>query len=114
MEHNKKIILGVLGLLVLSMVSPASGTIVDQIVSPMITTICKIYCVINSIAGGLAALVITISGLKWVGSAEDPGVRKQAKDTIIHALIGMLIIIIATNLVELITGSTGCGSCTTT
>jgi hypothetical protein len=104
--ERRKIILAV-GLVVLCAALSASGT-VKEIVAPMTQTICMIYDVMKNMAGGLAALVITIAGFKWVGSAEDPGARKQAKDTIIHAIIGMLLISVATDLVKLITGSTGC------
>jgi len=107
MKANKRVLAGVV-LVILYLVFPASASIVSQIVSPMVSTICQIYSVIYNAAGGIAALIITIAGFKWVGSAEDPGARKQAKDAIIHALIGMLLVVIATDLVQLITGSTGC------
>jgi len=107
MEKSRKIVLAVFSLFVLYAIVSASA-LVNDIVSPMTSTICKIYSVMKGAAGGLAALVITMAGFKWVGSAEDPGARKQAKDTIIHALIGMLLISVATDIVFLITASTGC------
>jgi len=108
MTHNTRIVVAGVTIALILMSLAISASLVQDIVSPMTETICKIFSVMREIAGGLAALVITIAGFKWVGSAEDPGVRKQAKDTIVHALIGLLIISVATNLVALITGSTGC------
>jgi hypothetical protein len=107
-NKNPRIVASALFIAIVLMSFSASASLVGDIVSPMTQTICKIFSVMQNIAGGLAALVITIAGFKWVGSAEDPGARKQAKDTIVHALIGMLIITISTNLVALITGSSGC------
>jgi Mn2+/Fe2+ NRAMP family transporter len=106
MENNRKIAFGLMLCALACILMPAmvSASIASDIVKPMVATICEIYALMYSIAGGLGALVITISGFKWVGSAEDPGARKQAKDAIIHALIGMLLISIAVNIVMLITG----------
>ncbi|MDD5111869.1 MAG: TrbC/VirB2 family protein [Candidatus Altiarchaeota archaeon] len=109
MEKNAKtkvVLLSMLAALCLS--ACASASLVDQIIAPMTTAICRIYGLIKNVAGAIAALVITIAGFKWVGSSDDPGVRKAAKDNIIHALIGMLIIVIATDIVQLITASPGC------
>jgi hypothetical protein len=90
-----------------------TGT-VAAIIKPMVDTICGIYGLMYNVAGGLGALVITMAGFKWVGSAEDPGGRKQAKDTIVHALVGMLIIVIAAQIVGLITGTGADKICPTT
>ena len=84
------------------------SAIVTQIIAPMTRAICNVYTLIKRVAGAIAALIITIAGVKWVGSAEDPGARKQAKDNIVHALVGMLIISIAVDIVQLITERTVC------
>lgn len=54
------------------------------------------------IAGAIATLVIVINGIKWTGSSDDPGARKQAKQGIIHAIVGLVIVMIAVNVVALI------------
>jgi hypothetical protein len=104
---NKKIALLAL-LMVVVIVSPSASAIVGQIIGPMTNAICRIYGLIKNVAGAIAALIITIAGFKWVGSAEDPGARKQAKDNIVHAIVGMLIVSIATDIVTLITERTVC------
>jgi hypothetical protein len=59
------------------------------------------------ISAGLAALVITLQGLKWIGSAEDPGSRKSAKMGIIHAVVGLIIVMLAVWIVTMVyTGPT--------
>ncbi len=59
------------------------------------------------IAGGVAALVITMQGIKWAGSADDPGARKQAKSGIVNAIIGLVIVLLAVWVV-LMVFSKGC------
>ena len=54
------------------------------------------------IAGAIASLVIVINGIKWTGSSDDPGARKQAKQGIIHAIVGLVIVMIAVEVVKLI------------
>jgi hypothetical protein len=54
------------------------------------------------VAAGVGIVVIIIQGIKWAGSAEDPGARKQAKQGIIHAVIGLIIVVVAVNIVMLV------------
>lgn len=103
MKRNKTTVILALALLVVFASPSVSGGIVDEIIKPMTNAICAVYRLIKDVAGAIAALVITIAGFKWVGSAEDPGARKQAKDNIVHAIVGMLIISIAVDIVKLIT-----------
>jgi len=69
------------------------------------TILYNIYDLLYFIAGGVAALVITLQGVKWIGSAEDPGLRKQAKMGIIHAVVGLIIVSIAAWIVVSVSGS---------
>ncbi len=73
------------------------------------TAICDVLFNIRdllyAIAGGVAAVVITLQGIKWAGSAEDPGARKQAKQGIIHAVVGLIIVLLAVWIVVLVFGS---------
>ncbi|MBD3387643.1 MAG: hypothetical protein GF416_01220 [Candidatus Altiarchaeales archaeon] len=52
----------------------------------------NIHWLLYSISGGVAVLVVTIQGLKWIGSAEDPALRKAAKSGIIHAFVGLILV----------------------
>jgi len=76
------------------------------------TEICDILYnirdLLHYIVGGIAAVVIVLQGVKWVGSAEDAGARKQAKQGIIHAVIGLIIVMLAV-WVTLIIFQAGCG-----
>ena len=73
------------------------------------SSICRIlfsvYDLLYYISGGVAALVITLQGVKWIGSAEDPGLRKQAKMGIVHAVVGLIIVMTASWIVIMVGGS---------
>ena len=62
----------------------------------------NIRMLLSFIAAGVAVVVITLQGIKWAGSAEDPGARKQAKQGIIHAVIGLIIVLLAIWIVTMI------------
>jgi len=62
----------------------------------------NIYYFLYSIAGGIGTVIITLQGIKWIGSAEDRDVRKQAKQGIIHAVIGLIIVMLAVAIVQMV------------
>ena len=70
------------------------------------TTICgvmnNVRWLLEMIAGAVATLIIVINGIKWIGSSDDPGARKQAKEGIVHAVVGLVIVIVAVEIVALI------------
>jgi hypothetical protein len=51
--------------------------------------------IVLGIIAGLALLMITISGLRYVLSAGDPQKAKQAREGIIYSLIGLVVAIMA-------------------
>ncbi|MFH0859944.1 MAG: TrbC/VirB2 family protein [Candidatus Altiarchaeota archaeon] len=59
------------------------------------------------VAAGIAIVIIVINGIKWIGSSDDPGARKQAKEGIIHAVVGLVIVLLAVEIVGLVV-STNC------
>jgi Na+-driven multidrug efflux pump len=62
----------------------------------------NIYFFLYSIAGGIGTVIITLQGIKWIASAEDRDVRKEAKQGIIHAVIGLIIVVLAVWIVEMV------------
>jgi len=107
MKKIYRIIKTVIGILILSS-GFVSGSLAGDIIAPLTSVICDLYDVILYISGMIAGLVFVMAGVKWVGSMDDPGARKQAKDTMIHAIVGLIIVIIAKTLVEVILGSQPC------
>jgi hypothetical protein len=70
--------------------------------SKMSKIVCSVSSVVFNIASGVAAVVFVIAGVKWVGSENDPGARKQAKDAMIHALVGLVILQVIPSIISLV------------
>ncbi|GEM_PF-772642 len=81
---------------------PASGPWRRDIGDPVINVICSIFLIIYLISGTVAVLVIVIAGIKWITSQDDPGARKVARTSILHALLGLCIILFAAAMVYMI------------
>jgi hypothetical protein len=79
---------------------PLNATI--EAANAICTVFGNIYFVLYSIAGAIGTVVITLQGIKWIGSAEDQGMRKQAKQGIIHAVIGLIIVMLAVYIVDMV------------
>jgi hypothetical protein len=68
------------------------------------TTIKTILGIAFGTIGGLALLMITISGLRYVLAAGDPQKMSKAKDGLIYALVGLAIAIAAESIVAFVAG----------
>lgn len=66
------------------------------------TVLENIIWLLYMIAAAIGVVVIVLQGIKWAGSAEDPGARKQAKQGIIHAVIGLIIVLLAIWIVQIV------------
>jgi len=55
-------------------------------------------------AGGIALVIVTLAGLKYVLSSGDPQSINKAKDTILYALIGLIISVLAFSIVSFTIG----------
>ncbi len=55
-----------------------------------------------SVAGALALLFIIIGGLRYIFSAGDPQAASQAKNTVIYALVGLVVTILAYSIVRFV------------
>lgn len=58
--------------------------------------------IIAIIAGISAVIIIIISGLRFVTSGGDPAKAKGAKDALVAALIGLVIIMLAGSIISLV------------
>jgi len=94
----------------LGMVGLAAATTsgVMSATSSICTILSNIQLLLMAIAGGIGIVVITLQGIKWAGSAEDPGARKQAKQGIIHAVIGLIIVMLAVWIVVIVFSGETC------
>lgn len=95
----------ILMLLAVHVSAAAASELANAIFSKVEPVACGIFLAIGMVAGGIASVIIIYGGIKYLAGADDPGARKQAKDMIIHAIVGMIIIIIAVELVQLGSGN---------
>ncbi len=103
---NRIGLLLVLGLLFLVQMGTVMGAEGEENIHFALTyIICRIFQIIFYIAGAITALVIVVAGIKWIGSGDDPAARGSAKNTIVHAIIGLIIVLIAVFLVSWIIGA---------
>lgn len=68
----------------------------------------SITIILNSIilvAGLVAVIFIVIGGINYMTSAGDPGKVKKAKDTILYAVIGLVVCALAFAIVNFVIGS---------
>jgi len=86
----------------------AQATGAQSAATAICTILANIAWLLTVIAAAVGIVVIVLQGIKWTGSAEDPGARKQAKQGIIHAVIGLVIVLIAVWVVVLVFGSNKC------
>jgi hypothetical protein len=98
------------GLVLLTLVGlvAAGATGLDSAKTRICEILYNIRDLLTFIAAGIAAVVIVLQGVKWVGSAEDPGARKQAKQGIIHAVVGLVIVLVAVWIVVMVVASNDC------
>lgn len=98
----KKTMSGLLIALFLAGYATAQVSGVESAEEAICTVLANITWLLYMIAAGVGVVVIVLQGIKWAGSAEDPGARKQAKQGIIHAVVGLVIVLIAVWIVELV------------
>jgi len=109
MAKKTGLMVSILALYALISAVSAQGWCAGQ---PACVTVCTVMCtvqyLVQSIGGTLVLLMFIYGGLKYVFSADDAGGRKQGKMTCIHAVIGGIIIVMATSLTALIAGIVSC------
>jgi hypothetical protein len=70
------------------------------------STLGKILSIITQtlvyVVGGISIIMIVIGGLRYVTSGGDPNTTKGAKDTILYAVIGVVVAILAQGLVTFV------------
>jgi len=88
-------------LFLLQVVSAADPDIPATVISKVRVVVCGFYYAFRDIVTGVAAVVMVFAGVKWISSENDPGARKAAKDAMIHALIGLILISLIEELVKL-------------
>jgi hypothetical protein len=66
--------------------------------------IANVLRIVFGVAGGVALLIVTIAGFKYVLSQGNPQETAKAKNTILYALIGLVVCIAALGIVTFVIG----------
>jgi cytochrome bd-type quinol oxidase subunit 2 len=69
-------------------------------------TIADIVNVLSMIVGVVSVIMIIIGGLKYVTSNGDPAASKSAKNTILFAIVGIVVVAIAQAIVQFVLQAT--------
>jgi len=56
------------------------------------------------LAGIIAVIVIIISGFKYVASGGDSGAVASAKNTLLYAIVGLVVVILAFTITQFVVG----------
>jgi len=97
-------------LLLINIGTTSAAVAVTDVTNPINCLLCRILTILWGIVAAIATFVIVLAGLKWIGSADDPGGRAQAKATIVHAIIGLIIVTVAMQVVAWAVQGTVAGS----
>ena len=63
-----------------------------------------ILSIVFAILGGVAVIMVIIGGIKYAGSQGDPAGTAKAKNTIIYAMVGVVVAIFAVTIVQFTVG----------
>lgn len=85
-------------------------------VSAQLTTAESVVCTVVSqlkmfltyVAGVILSVVIALQGIRWTASLDDAGARKKSKEAIVHAVVGLAIVVFGVYLVTIIPFSVSC------
>lgn len=67
--------------------------------NPVTSTIGNIINVVVEIAGIIAVIIIIISGVKYATAGGDPNKAKAARNNLIYALVGLVVIVLSDTVV---------------
>lgn len=73
--------------------------------SQLPTSINSIIDTLFTVAGAVAVIIIIVGGIRYITSTGDSSRIKAAKDTILYATIGLVVVIIARAIVGFVAGS---------
>lgn len=88
--------------LLVFLAATASADEVSDVISKVNGALCNVLLLLYVIAPAIGSLVITMQGIKWIASEADPGARKEAKEGVIHVVVGLIIVLLAIPIVSMI------------
>ncbi|MFH1126302.1 MAG: TrbC/VirB2 family protein [Candidatus Altiarchaeota archaeon] len=82
-------------LLLITFAQLAAASPWDQIKAKIRSIICELIKAFASIATGIGAFTMIIAAIQWISSESDAGARKKAKSTMVHVVVGLIIVSLA-------------------
>jgi hypothetical protein len=76
----------------------------DSAADPLIDRLQKIADIVAFVAGAAAILLILVGSIQYITSAGDSNKVSNAKNTIIYALIGLIVIVLAASIITFVVG----------
>ncbi|MFH0859718.1 MAG: hypothetical protein V1921_00800 [Candidatus Altiarchaeota archaeon] len=70
--------------------------------------LCMIFQAIILMTGVIAVLMITIAGMRWIGSEDDPAARQKSKEQVESIIVGLIIAAASIGTAAVVTGQTPC------
>ncbi|HMS23262.1 MAG TPA: pilin [Candidatus Saccharibacteria bacterium] len=70
--------------------------------SSLQATIENVFTIAFGVLGALCVLIITLAGLQYIISSGDPAKTAKAKDTIMYAVIGLVVAIFAVTIINFV------------
>ena len=67
--------------------------------NPIVDTLTIVINILSFIAGALAVFLVMYGGFKYIVSAGDAGKVTSAKNTILYALVGIVVVVISRQLI---------------
>lgn len=77
----------------------------ENVPSDSLNDLSTIITIVFGIAGAVALLVIVLAGLQYILSRGDPQKTASAKNTIIYALVGLALVVLAQAIVVFVVNS---------
>ncbi len=70
-------------------------------------TVTTVLQLVFGMAGGVALVIIIVSGIRFVTSQGDPGAVNRARNSVIYAFVGLVVSLLAYSIVTFVLGRIG-------
>jgi hypothetical protein len=92
-------------LFLLAAVSPVQTTSLPHVTAGA-SQIQQILTIVFTVIGAIAVLMVVVGGLRYISAQGDPQQLSKAKGTLIYAIVGLLVSILAVAIVTFVLGNT--------
>jgi hypothetical protein len=79
-------------------------TSLPQVTNPGSSTLSTMFTLVFSVIGAISLIVITLAGFSYITSRGEPEKTARAKDTILYAIIGIVVASLGVTIVSFVAG----------